>query len=354
MRMRCTPANMTDPQEDRARRCYSARKMRVHFARPRSIPYSSVPTMVGVLAAQKPPLRHVGVKDPALADVIVFPDCHLLAKDWKLTEIARSEVALQFPKKVAVYDERDTPWCRFPGIYVSMPADGFAPSWQVAGSYFSIEDVADRLPTDPLSVEQDLLFSFVGGRTHPCRDAIYTLSGDRVHVEASPGFVFYDSSSLLFDERRRQFAEVMFRSKFFLCPRGTGTSSIRLYETLSAGRVPVIIADAWVPPAGPRWDDFSLRWPEARIAELPAYLAAREGDAEEMGLLAREAYQRWFAPDVSLAHQLDMLGGLLGSGGFDRFPPGGMRNRQYRRAGRAKASARYYSAKGRLGGLLRR
>ena len=32
------------------------------------------------------------------------------------------------------------------------------------------------------------------------------------------------------------------QSKFVICPRGVGTSSIRLFECLRAGRVPIIVA----------------------------------------------------------------------------------------------------------------
>ena len=44
--------------------------------------------------------------------------------------------------------------------------------------------------------------------------------------------------------------------------------------------MPVIIADEWVAPRGPAWADFSIRWPEAQIAELPDYLQSRADDFE--------------------------------------------------------------------------
>ena len=63
----------------------------------------------------------------------------------------------------------------------------------------------------------------------------------------------------------------MFRSKFFLCPRGTGTSSIRLYETLSAGRVPVIALSGsrhgWPEAALLRGDTATARERAAALAE---------------------------------------------------------------------------------------
>ena len=165
-------------------------------------------------------------------------------------------------------------------------------------------------------------------RTHRCRKGVFSLPTDRATIERTDNFLFHDSQSLRFNERRLRFAEIMFRSKFVLCPRGHGTSSFRLYETLAAGRVPVIISDAWVPPHGPTWNDFSIRWPEAKIAELPARLREIEPDAEMMGLMARRTYDRWFAPDVVLANQLSQLERLLNRSN-GTFPAGGYKNRQY-------------------------
>jgi hypothetical protein len=322
--------------------------MKVHFAPARPGSATCVPTFVDRLNAQRAPQRHRGVADPAEADVIVFPDCHLLGRDWRLTAIAENDLVRRYPGRIAVYDERDLPWCRFPGIYVSMPSDTFSPTAQVAGSYYQIDDPADRLGVPADTIEQDLLFSFVGGPTHPCRDAVFALRDPRAVIENSAGFLFFDPASTRFEERRREFAEVLHRSKFALCPRGTGTSSIRLYEAMAAGRAPVVIADAWLPPAGPDWDQFSIRWPESGIAELPEYLAAREPDAQTMGMKARAAFQMWFAPDVVLAHAFDQLEVLYRTDGFTGCPQGGYRGTQYRRVGSEQVLSRLRALKARL------
>ncbi|MBA2269339.1 MAG: exostosin family protein [Chthoniobacterales bacterium] len=57
-------------------------------------------------------------------------------------------------------------------------------------------------------------------------------------------------------ERRdyhRRYADITKASKFVLCPRGLSVSSIRLFETMKMGRVPVILSDGWVEPPGPAW-----------------------------------------------------------------------------------------------------
>jgi hypothetical protein len=316
--------------------------MRIHLASAGVPPeYSAIPVYSRQLAEQRSPQRHSEVDDPAEADVVLFTDCHVIpSSDWALRTITSSDVARRFPHKVAVHNERDRPWCRLPGVYVSMPASGFVARWQVAGAYFALGALAARDDPAGVTAEPDLLFSFVGTATHRCRDAIFRLHDPRSHVEPVTGFLLHDAASERYEELRHHFADVIHRSKFVLCPRGHATSSFRLYETLSAGRVPVIIADDWVPPVGPRWDGFSIRWPEARIAELPRYLTEREGEAATMGARARDAYEQWFARDVVLTHQLDELERLMGSDGFAGFPRGGYRNQQYFRTIRGAALAR--------------
>jgi len=88
---------------------------------------------------------------------------------------------------------------------------------------------------------------------------------------------------------------VLAASRFVLCPRGIGTSSIRLYETLEAGRVPVIISDDWVPPAETDWS-FAIQVEERRISSIPGLLQSIENEAEERGEAARQAWMDSYSP----------------------------------------------------------
>jgi hypothetical protein len=101
----------------------------------------------------------------------------------------------------------------------------------------------------------------------------------------------------------RRYAELTKATKFVLCPRGVSASSVRLFETMRMGRVPVILSDGWIPPVGPRWDEFSLRVPERDFTQLPALLERFEPEAVTMGGLARKEWERWFSEEV-VFHQL--------------------------------------------------
>jgi hypothetical protein len=100
-------------------------------------------------------------------------------------------------------------------------------------------------------------------------------------------------------EYRRRFAEATRSSKFVLCPRGISVSSIRVFETMSMGRVPVILSDDWVPPPGPAWEKFSLRVRESDWADIPRILEEREREAVAMGNLARAEWLDWFSEEAA-------------------------------------------------------
>jgi hypothetical protein len=100
-----------------------------------------------------------------------------------------------------------------------------------------------------------------------------------------------------FREYQGKYWNVALRSKFALCPRGNGASSIRVFEMMEAGIAPVLISDEWTPPLGPRWEDFALFVPESEIGDLFRIVKAHEGEYVERGRLARRAYEEFFAPD---------------------------------------------------------
>jgi len=94
------------------------------------------------------------------------------------------------------------------------------------------------------------------------------------------------------------YGSVLARSKFVICPRGYATSSWRLFETMKAGRVPVIVSDQWVPPEGPAWESFSIRVGESDVAQIPGILEQHESMAEHMGQLARATWEEWFSRET--------------------------------------------------------
>lgn len=75
-------------------------------------------------------------------------------------------------------------------------------------------------------------------------------------------------------ELRVSYLANMNDSQFVLCPRGAGLSSIRFFEALRMGRIPVLIADETKLPL--EWlinyDNFIVRVPEADILQSRDYV----------------------------------------------------------------------------------
>ncbi|HEY1687401.1 MAG TPA: exostosin family protein [Solirubrobacteraceae bacterium] len=278
--------------------------MLVHLARLND-PYLDQPVASFAMHAATDKVRaHRLTDSPGSADVILFTQCHMLQNDWRLKRLTRHPLARAFPQKAMVYNELDRPWCALPGVYVNMPRRHFAPQHQRAWGYFTP-------PPGERAQAPDLLFSLVASNTSPCRRPLFALQHADAIVEEVHGFRFWDSTSELFEARRANFQTTLARSRFVLCPRGNGTSSVRLYEALAIGAVPVIIADDWLPPPGPAWEQFSIRWPEGKIDGLLQMLEARDADWPQLSREARRAYEEHFSPDVYFHHVASLCEDLL-------------------------------------------
>lgn len=145
------------------------------------------------------------------------------------------------------------------------------------------------------------LFSFLGSaRTHPIRREVLKLKDPEAYLRDTSR---HNAWELAPEERRQfqnHFAEVLRESAFVLCPRGIGPATYRLFECMQLARAPVIIADDWVAPAGPDWERFSIRIPEAEVHSIPDLLRAHALYANDMGVAARDEWERWFSPSQSL------------------------------------------------------
>lgn len=109
-----------------------------------------------------------------------------------------------------------------------------------------------------------------------------------------------------------EFRDLLSRSIFSLCPSGTGPNSIRLWESLGAGAIPVILADTYLPP-GPMslWEEAAVFCPETEeaIAALPAKLEAMAKDTALLEKKRRAMKCLWlkYGPDCFVYDVLKFL-----------------------------------------------
>jgi hypothetical protein len=219
---------------------------------------------------------------PSEADSIVF-----VGSSSKFHfDVLESELYRKFRSNSLIFDFQDNTIPRVAGIYMTIPYALRTPIYK-SGFYVRVFDNSVLDDDTPFS-QCTYLFSFIG-RVVNCphvRNRVVRLEHPRAYLE--------DAWSHQSDSDKR-YAGILQKSKFILCPRGYGASTWRLFETMRAGRVPVIISDEWLAPGGLEWDKFSIRVPEREVDRIPAALEALEEVSEEMGLAARKAWEDNFS-----------------------------------------------------------
>ncbi len=248
---------------------------------------------------------HVLTDDPESADLILF------VENWKcnflLDPVAAHPLAKQYPEKVFCFCENDTMVARLPGLYASLPTKLRHPGWATTGPYLWMMREAEVSFDDDTAA--DLLFSFVGSvYTHPSRSELMNLRHPRAHLEDIGSKTDYMRYTATEEERkafRRHYDQILKRSKFCLCPPGMACSSVRFFETLRAGRVPVLMADEYSPPPGPDWSTCVVRIPQREIATIPQRLADLESQAPQMGRAAAAIFADWYSPGQFFTRVVD-------------------------------------------------
>jgi hypothetical protein len=87
------------------------------------------------------------------------------------------------------------------------------------------------------------------------------------------------------DSATVRYNQLLSDSVFSLCPEGAGPNTLRIWESLAVGAIPVIMADTWeLPPPRPGEPDLkdcSVVWPQAELHRLMQSL-------EQMPLATRQ------------------------------------------------------------------
>jgi len=239
---------------------------------------------------------------PESADIILFvgaceSDC------W---DVRKHPLLRSYPERCFLYYSEDHIYPFVPGVYPSLREKINFLGRSAPGAYSSVLHI--DIPDLPLEADCRYLFSFRGSfATHPSRRQLEQLVGaPRSLIEdlSRPDMRAADQSLHAPGEHRRQFVELLRNSAFALCPRGRSPSSWRLFETMKAGRVPVIIADEWMAPECTiPWNEFSIRIAEDHVSRIPGILEEREGDAPQMARTARRAYDENFSMET-LFHRI--------------------------------------------------
>lgn len=153
---------------------------------------------------------------------------------------------------------------------------------------------------DVLLHDRDILFSFVGGY-HPTiymsdiRKKIYGLHKQKNVVIKNTGewhlnkLVYHSSQNnkqtLNLNNqhmnRTGDYNKLLLKSRYTLAPSGSGPNSIRFWEALGAGSIPVLLADTLELPEHELWDDTIVRIAEKDVYKIYEILGEINKEEEE-------------------------------------------------------------------------
>jgi len=138
---------------------------------------------------------------------------------------------------------------------------------------------------------RERLFDLYSNREDMC-----VIRRDQWHYQE----VVYRNGTTTDSSKEREYKRILEDSVFSLCPSGTGPNSIRLWESMSYGCIPVLLADGLVLPSIPNlnWKDVFIIWKESDLPNLLDYLTSLDAASiQRMSLLNYKIFNTYFSKD---------------------------------------------------------
>lgn len=142
----------------------------------------------------------------------------------------------------------------------------FTPHASFNDSFFSIPHYAVNYDESKIKENKKFIFSFMGStQTHYTRKQL---------TQTFPDFCFNSGQFWGLNSNSEDFKDkyisLLGDTIFSICPRGTGISSVRLFESMAMNSIPVIISDGYKKPLNDKldWNLFSISISENEIENL--------------------------------------------------------------------------------------
>jgi hypothetical protein len=238
------------------------------------------------------------VSTPETADLVLVVD---VFEAGLYAGLRKNRVWQKWPEKSFAYYEGDDPPIFLHGLH-SSASKSASRSGRFQACAYPVHQLCYPNPppsaADIAATPKDLLFSFAGRASHRVRRQLFAQRFDRagVAVENTSDYYHFAGEPANRARARQRYWQLAARSKYALCPRGAGASTIRIFEMMEAGIAPVIIADDWLPPLGPAWEEFALFVAESEINSIYEKVKASEDEYADRGQLARRVWEQYFSP----------------------------------------------------------
>ncbi|CAH2032607.1 tetratricopeptide repeat protein [Trichlorobacter ammonificans] len=265
----------------------------------------------------------VTTDDPYEADFCLLPeDLRRLQVDLGRESVARFVTSLshyaQFPEKHLLWSTHDDCRSPVPEALFCKASVAASEAGRILAVPYLVEDCGRLCHFEPSRFRWDTCFIGYPG-SFPLRERLLlAVSADRrlaAHLDIAPKFHGHLDPELR-AARRQRYLDALEDSLTALCPRGDGMNSIRFFETLSMGRIPVLIADGCLLPFASQipYDRFVIRIAERDVDRAPRIICEwmeRITPAEVLQRCreARNTWEQMLAPQSFMQPLLRELAG---------------------------------------------
>lgn len=158
------------------------------------------------------------------------------------------------------------------GIYYVFTPQTSKAKYKINGvKFMPIPHVARNF--DKSYSNKDILYSFIGSLNCKTRKQIIKLLKNKPNtiVQSSSRFHYHKQEK---DRQKSEqnFREILARSRYSLCPRGSHPGSIRFWESLASGAIPVVISDQIILPENFDWTKCAIFVPEKDINKIDSII----------------------------------------------------------------------------------
>lgn len=177
----------------------------------------------------------------------------------------------------------------------------------VCTPHASLDDDFISIPHFPVNVNEsfkrekrEMLFSFLGSTTtHEIRRGLSIIYPNNCFSSNHHwGLDHVLQANMDFRER---YQKMLGNSIFSICPRGTGISSVRLFESIAMNAIPVIVANGYKPPLHEiiNWKEIAVFVPENKIRDIGKMLSEGFSDDRIKGMQNKlqEVYEMYLSPE---------------------------------------------------------
>jgi hypothetical protein len=284
---------------------------KIYFVKPADTPLAEPkPALVETFRDRL--LRHpefVESREPEAADHLVINETSLFKERRYIRRLMNDPLIGRFPHKTITLSTDDSATGLFPGLYVALSAKAFSKQLYRAVPYPKLVNPLVEKAAPPTGTAKKYLASWRGNTKSNAR-----LRKGMIQVFGGNPRFCLETSDRWFDhneDEHRKYVELVQSSQFSLCPAGWASATYRIYDSMALGVCPVILADQWVRPEGPKYDEFCVFVRERSFGELEKILDRYADEAEDRGRRAYKAWHEFFAGDRMMDYYVDAFSSLV-------------------------------------------